>query len=91
MKPERVNSSFAIPVPLEDFKRIITWESNSPTDQRRLNEEIDNIEGVDNCDYNGHFGPYIFYRVAAINDRRDTHKKIMALIKAEAKKLTPSN
>jgi hypothetical protein len=81
MKPQRCSTNYCIPVELEDFKKLLKWEDESHSSESRLYQLIDKVEGVDNCDYDGHFGSYIYYRVDVLSDTPGTHKKIINLIK----------
>lgn len=51
-----------------------------------LNEQLDAIPGVDNTDYDGHFGPQVMYTVASGSDVPSTHEQINSLIKRQVAK-----
>ena len=41
---------------------------------------LDNIEGVADSDYNGHFGPYVFLSINADSDSPEKREEIKTLI-----------
>ena len=86
LEPQKCSTNYAIPVELEDFKKILKYENESPSGEPRLYQLIDMLDGVDKCDYDGHFGSYIYYRVEAMFDVPATHKKIVDLINALKKR-----
>ena len=48
-----------------------------------LSEQLDAIPGVDNTDYDGHFGPQVMYTVASPQDVPDLHALIDGAIKRQ--------
>ncbi len=41
---------------------------------------LDSIEGVADSDYNGHFGPYVFFSISADSDSPEKREEIKTLI-----------
>lgn len=85
-QPERLSSQYAMEIPLKDFMRILKQDTYQYSDTESkgitLSEDIDKLDGVDDADYNGHFGNYIYYRVETKHDTPETHKKIQELTQA---------
>jgi hypothetical protein len=46
---------------------------------------IDNVMGVYDCNYDGHFGPYIYFTVEKDYDTPETHAKVHSLIREYVK------
>jgi hypothetical protein len=42
---------------------------------------LDGIDGVDDTDYDGFFGPFLFYKVSADCDCEETHEHIIQMTK----------
>jgi hypothetical protein len=52
------------------------WDYNKHT----LSGIIDTIDGVSDADYNGHFGPYVFFKLSAEDDSPEKREEIKNLI-----------
>lgn len=49
-------------------------------DVEYLFELLNKIEGVSDTDYNGHFGPYVFFNLDAVDDSPEKREEIRTLI-----------
>ena len=79
MKAKRTNSSYALPLTVKNFLKITDYESEISYEDT-LSDNIDKVEGVDRCDYNGHFGSFIYYTVEEEYDTPKTHDKVEKLV-----------
>ncbi len=69
---------------IDEYKKIEEHDAEvdmSSEDGQMLYEIIDDIDGVDNVDYSGHFGPSIYYRVDSDYDNEELHAKIRQTIR----------
>lgn len=79
-KPIITMRYYATPVSIESFKSLLKSEWEEGDNEQPLNLKIDDLEGVDNCDYNGHFGNFISYRIEAKHDTAFLHSQIIKLL-----------
>lgn len=80
MKRECVAKQYTIEV---DLRAIMDWDSQKENDNQWddiLHMQLDKIEGVENVDYNGHFGNYIWLTIEHPHDNKVTWDKIETLI-----------
>jgi hypothetical protein len=82
LKRECTQLSYEIPV--ADLLKIMDHDSkleNNNDWDNHVSHLINRIEGVDNCDYNGHFGHYVFVEIAADFDNEATWAEIEKVLK----------
>lgn len=79
MKLERTATSYAVEIDRDDFLALTRIEGDWPL-QRTLAEDLDQLDGIDKVDYNGHFGACIYFTIEVGNDNPKTHKQILDLI-----------
>ncbi|MHC4315631.1 MAG: hypothetical protein ACYSW3_24570 [Planctomycetota bacterium] len=66
MKIECTQKQYCIAISRENFIKIMEKDfelQNEDLWDDTLNSILDNVKGVSDCDYNGHFGAYIFISV----------------------------
>jgi len=79
-KPEVTSSNYRVAIEDDDtFLSIDHWDGELPSG-KELYQKIDKVAGVDDTDYNGHFGANVFYRVSAEHDNEETHAEVRRLI-----------
>jgi len=64
MKFVETNKQFCVELTVEEFTKIMDRETEQENDHdwdNHLYQELNKIDGVDDTDYNGHFGPNIFF------------------------------
>lgn len=74
------STNYSFTVSVEDFTTIDDWDHEQPEYVTTLGDRLDSIEGVDNAEYNGHFGSHIFFTLGAEEDNSATHDQIYKLI-----------
>lgn len=78
-------TTFIIPIPKEDFINISDNERDRDDDDRDDNrclyEILDAIDGVQETDYNGHFGSNIYLDIETEYDTPKLRKKILSCIR----------
>lgn len=72
--------NYSFTVTKEDFGLIEDMDNEMPEYADTLGGKLDKIGGVDDADYNGHFGSYIFFRVAAEDDNDEKQDEIFNTI-----------
>jgi len=75
---EVTSTQYAIAVDVDDMLHILKNEGWFKVD--RLHEHLSKIAGVEEVDYNGHFGAYIFLTISTDCDNEETWKKIKEII-----------
>jgi hypothetical protein len=78
--PEMTAANFAIEVTVDDFLAIIDEDKKRLMTKGTLFDIIDRIPGVSDVEYNGHFGPCIFYKLDAERISEEGHAPILAAI-----------
>jgi len=84
-KPEVTRTNYRVAIEGDDTFMLISKWDNELHDRALppfvpLYKKIDKVDGVNDADYNGHFGASIFYRVEAEHDNEETHAEIRRLI-----------
>jgi hypothetical protein len=79
VKAFRTTATYALPVPVRDFLALTHREARYP-EKPDLGSELDAMKGVDNTEYNGHFGSFIYYRVTVEHDTDETHAAVAACV-----------
>jgi hypothetical protein len=83
--------SFCVPIPTEDFVRLTRsedyWNDDKIPDQEHLDIQIRHLGGY-NVEYNGHYGPNIFFDLA-VSVEEASLPQIVALIQTHIEKLRP--
>lgn len=59
-KPVVTEIYYSIKVGVEDFKKFMTFEC--PND-KKLTDQLEEITGVSELNWGGHFGPYVYFRI----------------------------
>lgn len=73
---------YALETTIKDLVRIIKRDCKGGNENRKeLHEILDSIDGVDQVEYNGHFGPYIFFRVSCDFDNDAVLAKVSDTVK----------
>ena len=83
MEFQVTSTSYCIEVTVDQFRKIIDRENEQQNDgdwENGLNNQLEEIEGVEDVDYNGHFGANIFFRMTAEVDERETKFAIKKVI-----------
>ena len=77
MNTEVTATSYCTELPHKDYSKIIDKEKESEESGtwNTLCEDLEKIESVIQVDYNGHFGPNIFFTVEEDNRKNDTISK----------------
>lgn len=80
LKKEIVKSitSYTVNLTVEEFLRLTDYEKQN--DNPLLYDELIKVEGLDGCDYNGHFGPYIYFDLEREYDTPATWREIEEII-----------
>jgi len=78
-EPQATMTHYAMALPDGDVTILDQNELDHP--DGALSDIIDEYDGVDSCDYNGHFGEFIFYRVELEYDTPELHASIIATTK----------
>ena len=79
-KLEVCTTTYTQSITSEEYNIITARDGENNCHDQDLAGLIDKIEGVDDCDYNGHFGMKIFYRVEKQHDTPTLHSKIGKMI-----------
>lgn len=75
-----VSRNIRLNVPSEDLLAILKYESTCPNVP--LCNKLNRIPGVSDTNYDGHFGPHIFFTLDRENDNRDTRNLVDSTITA---------
>lgn len=75
--PQRI--SYTVEIEVDDMLAILKVEEVNWT-LMHLYEKLDKLQGVSDIDYNGHFGPHIFYTVTAASDEAKLHAAVKTMI-----------
>ena len=84
MELMRVRVEYMIEIDLEDFKKILDYDSHIDSEDLDTNDLFSRLEDMklmDYIEYNGHFGPGVFYRVEEEDDNADLHVQVMEVVK----------
>ena len=79
MTPEITAVSFAIQLPVDDFRAIVRLDKARLIDGTDLFAQLDKLPGVRDVEYNGHFGSCIYYTLDADHDGQ--HAPVLSAIK----------
>jgi hypothetical protein len=83
MKRELTAKQYCVEVTYEEFVKLtdkeFDYQNNNDFDTTLYNE-LEKINGVNNVDYNGHFGPNIFYIMEEDYASKETDEKIKKII-----------
>ena len=78
--------SYEVEIGVPAMLRLLNREGiNSKHKGPSLSEEIDRIMGVYDTDYDGHFGPSIFYKLEDKYEAQGVHEQVFSLIRAHTK------
>ena len=80
MKRECVSRQYTIEVDLMKIMDSDDYHENQDNEDAVLYNVLSKLPGVDNVDYNGHFGPYVWVTIDARNDNAETWEAIEKLI-----------
>lgn len=82
-----VSKSYRLEVPLEDFKIIMEDESFIGNGCYLFWDKIQQISEIYDVEYNGHYGPAIFYSVNEEDNTEELHKRVQNLFVDTVKQL----
>lgn len=88
MKFEKTQTSYAVYIDKDDFLSLMDSESYVTEDaaykpgNKSLHEKLNEFPGVNNVEYDGHFGNYIFLSIDADEDDTCLHEDIYETIMA---------
>ena len=69
---EQTTINYAVPVEVDELLHITTLDNHTgDLIPESLHTLLVKIEGVESCDYNGMFGPYIFLEIEKAHDDRE--------------------
>jgi len=77
IKPVRTSSHYHIPISMEQMEIVIDYDDEKDYE---FMESFTAIDGVEEVDYNGHFGAAIFLHITTVNDTPETWEKINTII-----------
>jgi len=83
MKLDLTKSSYSVgPIDRDQFLCFIKKEGDWDRgwDEIQLYEELDKLDGVNDTNYDGHFGPYIFLNIEVECDTPETHEQVIQII-----------
>ncbi len=72
--------SYSVEITEEQLQVVLDKDVEVDNIKLMLFAQLEDIEGVDNVDYDGHFGPYIFVKMAFVDDTQQTRDKIEEII-----------
>lgn len=72
--------SFAFGVTVEDFTKITAREDEEELWADTLTAKLDALDGVSDVDFNGHFGPFIYFTINADDDTSGKRDEIFSMI-----------
>jgi hypothetical protein len=79
----REATSYSVELSVENARALFDSESpNKIRHQATLLETLGQLRGVDDIEYDGHFGPFIHFRILAENDTSQTHAEVRGIIQA---------
>lgn len=82
MKFEVLSKAYQVEIPTDKFAaRLIGQKDDEGTDGKTLGEKLGALPGVFDVNYNGHFGPYVFFSVEIASDTPFTKKNIEMTIR----------
>ena len=76
---ERTRTEYAVAVGVETF-RVMTNSPKERDGNAELYDQLNKIPGVSNIEYNGHFGPAIYFRLDFDEDKPKRRRQILATI-----------
>ena len=86
LKAEVTRRSYCVEIPLNAMMRLLESERTGILPLGvMLSEKMEEIEGVSDVDYNGHFGSNVFYTVDDEDDTPELHEGIFDLIRTACK------
>lgn len=77
---------YAIEIPKDQFLSLLDSESHATKGaafqkgEKTLSEKLDELPGVNDTDYDGHFGACIYLTIDADDDTPDLHQQITMVI-----------
>jgi len=78
---ECVSRTYCMEMPKEDFLKIMERDNEADSEEDVLCYKLEKIAGLFSIDYNGHFGPVIYYSVFAEHDNGKTSNLIEKTVK----------
>ena len=76
MKLVVIKRDYVVFITHKEMLRLIKQEGGDTLDRR-----LDSLDGVENTEYDGFYGPKIFFRVRAEYDTPKLHEQILSLIR----------
>ena len=73
-------TEYAIEVGVKRLTEILAEDEAELRHRETLSGRLDQIDGVDRANYDGHFGPFVFLRLDVENDNDETWAEIEQLI-----------
>lgn len=77
---QKVSTSYAYGLTIEEFQKVTRKDDEEEDYERTLGAKLERLEGVRDVEYNGHFGPFIYYTIDVDHDGSKTHSDIFDLI-----------
>lgn len=82
LEKEVTSTSYCVELSIEEMLTLlgsdqVAWEE----DEENLVEKLEEIDGVSEVEYNGHFGPAVYLTVDNGNDTSDTWVEIYSCIR----------
>lgn len=69
-----VSVSYSARVTKKQLLKVLDRDDEKKTVEECLFSLIDEVDGVDRCNYNGHFGPYIYFTVEWVKRKKAVAK-----------------
>jgi hypothetical protein len=85
LKLERTRTEYAVEVSIDAFLAVSKWEDWTNRELTLL-DKLDKLPGVDNIEYNGHFGPCFYFRLDVDHDTPAMHARIARTIEQHVAK-----
>lgn len=74
------STDYAIEVGVERLLGILAEDKAEMSHSQTLGGRLEEIDGVDRVNYDGHFGPYVYLRVCVEDDNDETWAEIESII-----------
>jgi hypothetical protein len=79
LEAEVTRREYCVAVPIPAMKRLLEREREGNLDDM-LSSVLDELPGVSESNYDGHFGANVFFRIDAEDDSPELRKQILTII-----------